>query len=151
MPKWPRNQNPDSSGIGIVTPLDSHSWNPPVFSTSTDKILVLNFGLESSTSHPQFSLRPKIQSVKYPSVPTMLDLQSWPKKFVLGCVNSPPAQRSILRSMPATSSDSHPTQSAAANPVCGFSMMEQVRLCSVWPMENWLGSSMNHIQGSRTV
>ena len=30
-------------------------------------------------------------------------------------------------------------------PVCGFSMMEQVRLCAVWPMENWLGSSMNLI------
>ena len=24
------------------------------------------------------------------------------------------------------------------NPVCGFTMMEQVRLCAVWPMENWL-------------
>ena len=22
-------------------------------------------------------------------------------------------------------------------------MMEQVRLCTVWPMENWLGSSLN--------
>ena len=22
--------------------------------------------------------------------------------------------------------------------VCGFSMIEQVRLCAVWPMENWL-------------
>ena len=39
----------------------------------------------------------------------------------------------------------------SSNPVCGFSMMEQVRLCAVWPMENWLGSSMNHIQGWRTV
>ena len=29
------------------------------------------------------------------------------------------------------------------NPVCGLSMMEQVRLCAVWPMENWLGSSLN--------
>ena len=29
-------------------------------------------------------------------------------------------------------------------------MMEQVRLCAVWPMENWLGSSMNHIQGWMT-
>ena len=26
------------------------------------------------------------------------------------------------------------------------SMMEQARLCAVWPMENWLGSSWNHIQ-----
>ena len=26
-------------------------------------------------------------------------------------------------------------------------MMEQIRLCTVWPTENWLGSSMNHIQG----
>ena len=33
------------------------------------------------------------------------------------------------------------------HPVCGFSMMEQVRLCAVWPMENWLGSSLNQIQG----
>ena len=35
--------------------------------------------------------------------------------------------------------------------VCGFSMMEQVRLCSVWPMENWCGSSLNQIQGWTTV
>ena len=30
-------------------------------------------------------------------------------------------------------------------------MMEQVRLCSVWPMENWCGSSLNQIQGWTTV
>ena len=30
-------------------------------------------------------------------------------------------------------------------------MMEQVRLRHVWPTENWLGSSMNHIQGWTTV
>ena len=35
----------------------------------------------------------------------------------------------------------------SSNPVCGFSMMEQVRLCAVWPTENWLASSMNQIQG----
>ena len=35
----------------------------------------------------------------------------------------------------------------SSNPVCGFSMMEQVRLCDVWPIENWLGSSLNQIQG----
>ena len=29
----------------------------------------------------------------------------------------------------------------SSSPVCGFSMMKQVRLCAVWPMENWLGSS----------
>ena len=29
--------------------------------------------------------------------------------------------------------------------------MERVRLCAVWPTENWLGSSMNHIQGWMTV
>ena len=29
----------------------------------------------------------------------------------------------------------------SSNPVCGFSMMQQVRLCAVWPMGNWLGSS----------
>ena len=29
--------------------------------------------------------------------------------------------------------------------------MEQVRLCAVWPMENWLGSFMNHKQGWMTV
>ena len=34
----------------------------------------------------------------------------------------------------------------SSNPVCGFYMMEQDRLCAVWPRENWLGSSMNHIQ-----
>ena len=26
-------------------------------------------------------------------------------------------------------------------------MMEEVKLCAVWPMENWLGSSLNQIQG----
>ena len=30
-------------------------------------------------------------------------------------------------------------------------MMEQVRLCAVWPTENWLASSLNHIQGWATV
>ena len=30
-------------------------------------------------------------------------------------------------------------------------MMEQVRLCSVWPMENWLGSPLNQIQDWTTV
>ena len=39
----------------------------------------------------------------------------------------------------------------SSNPVCGFSIMEQVRLCAVWPTENWLGSSLNHIQGWTTV
>ena len=29
-------------------------------------------------------------------------------------------------------------------------MMEQVRLGAVWPMENWLGSSLNQIQGWTT-
>ena len=37
------------------------------------------------------------------------------------------------------------------NPVCGFSMMEQVRLCAVWPMENWLGTSLNQIRGWSSV
>ena len=39
----------------------------------------------------------------------------------------------------------------SSNPLCGFSMMEQVRLCVVWARENWLGSSMNHLQGWKTV
>ena len=26
-------------------------------------------------------------------------------------------------------------------------MMEQFRICAVWPTEYWIGSSMNHIQG----
>ena len=39
----------------------------------------------------------------------------------------------------------------SSNPVSGFSMMEQVRLFAVWPMENWLGSSWNHMQGLTTV
>ena len=39
----------------------------------------------------------------------------------------------------------------SSNPVCGLSMMEQVRLCAVWPRENWLGSSLNQIQGRTTV
>ena len=30
-------------------------------------------------------------------------------------------------------------------------MMEQVRLCAVWPMENWFCPSLNHIQGWTTV
>ena len=41
----------------------------------------------------------------------------------------------------------------SSNPVCGSSMMEQVeqvRFCAVWPMENWLASSMNYIQGWMT-
>ena len=37
------------------------------------------------------------------------------------------------------------------NPVCGFFMMDQVRLCAVWPMENWFGSFFNQIQGWTTV
>ena len=39
----------------------------------------------------------------------------------------------------------------SSNPVCGFFMMEQDRLCAVWPMENWLGSSQNQIQDWTTV
>ena len=39
----------------------------------------------------------------------------------------------------------------SSNPVCGFSMMEQVRLCAVWPRDNWFGSSMNHLWGWKTV
>ena len=35
--------------------------------------------------------------------------------------------------------------------VCGFSIMEQVRLCAVRPTENWLGSSLNQIQGGTAV
>ena len=38
-----------------------------------------------------------------------------------------------------------------SNPVCDISMMEQVRLCAVWPMENWLGSSLNQIHGWTNV
>ena len=39
----------------------------------------------------------------------------------------------------------------SSNPASGFSEMKQVRLCAVWPMENWLGSSLNQIQGWTTV
>ena len=39
----------------------------------------------------------------------------------------------------------------SSNPARGFSMMEQIRLCAVWPMKNWLGSSLNQIQGWTTV
>ena len=39
----------------------------------------------------------------------------------------------------------------SSNPVCAFSMMEQVGLCAVWKMENWLDSSVNLIQGWITV
>ena len=42
--------------------------------------------------------------------------------------------------------------SQSSNPVlCGFSIMKQSKLCGVWPMENWLVSSVNHIQGRMTV
>ena len=39
----------------------------------------------------------------------------------------------------------------SSNPACGFSMMEQVRLCAVLPVETWLGSSLTQIQGWTTV
>ena len=39
----------------------------------------------------------------------------------------------------------------SSNPVCGFSMLELVRLSAFWPMENWLDSSFNQIQGWSTV
>ena len=39
----------------------------------------------------------------------------------------------------------------SSNSVCGFSMKEQVRLCAVWPMENFIGSSLNQTQGWTTV
>ena len=39
----------------------------------------------------------------------------------------------------------------SSNPVCGFSVIEQVRLCAVWPTESWFGSCMNHTQGCMTV
>ena len=39
----------------------------------------------------------------------------------------------------------------SSNPECGYSMMEQVRLCDVLPTENWLGSSLYHKQGWTTV
>ena len=39
----------------------------------------------------------------------------------------------------------------SSNPICGFFIMETVRLCAVWPRENWLGSSLNQIQGWTTV
>ena len=39
----------------------------------------------------------------------------------------------------------------SSNPVCGFSTMEQSRLCAGWPTDNWLGSSMKNIQGWMTV
>ena len=32
-----------------------------------------------------------------------------------------------------------------------FSVMEQVRLCAVWPTENWLDSSMNHRKSWKSV
>jgi len=35
----------------------------------------------------------------------------------------------------------------SSNPACGFSAMKHVRLCAIWP----IGSSMNHIQGWKTV
>ena len=39
----------------------------------------------------------------------------------------------------------------SSNPVYVFSIVEQGRLGVVWPTENWLGSSMKHIQGWKTV
>ena len=36
----------------------------------------------------------------------------------------------------------------SSNPECSFSMMEQVRLCAVWHMKDWLGTHFqNHNQG----
>ena len=43
-------------------------------------------------------------------------------------------QTSFFQIMTVALSDSHPT--TGSNPVCGFSMMEQVRHCAVWPTEN---------------
>ena len=61
--------------------------------------------------------------------------------------------RSFVRSRPEFLALKHKSRilGHSSNPVCGFSMMEQVRLCAVWPMENWLGSSLNQIQGWTTV
>ena len=39
----------------------------------------------------------------------------------------------------------------SSNPVCGFSVMEHVRLCALWSTDNWHGSSLNKIQGWTTV
>ena len=33
----------------------------------------------------------------------------------------------------------------SSNPASDFSILEQVRLCDVWPTENWLGVSLNQI------
>ena len=46
-----------------------------------------------------------------------------------------PNQTSSFQSMRVAYSDH------SSNPVCCFSMMEQVRHCTVWPLENWLGTS----------
>ena len=56
-------------------------------------------------------------------------------------------------SWPEISSEEHESSifRQSSNPVSGFSMMEHVRFCAAWPTENWLGSSMNHIQGWNTV
>ena len=35
--------------------------------------------------------------------------------------------------------------------VCGFSITEQVRVCAVWPTENWLLSFLVRILGGKTV
>ena len=37
------------------------------------------------------------------------------------------------------------------NPACGFFIMEHSWICAVRPTENWLGSSLNQIQGWTTV
>ena len=34
----------------------------------------------------------------------------------------------------------------SCNPASGFSMMEQVKLCAVCLIENWLGSSMYRVE-----
>ena len=39
----------------------------------------------------------------------------------------------------------------SSNLVCGLSMLEEAWLCPVWPSENWLCSSWNHIQDWVTV
>ena len=39
----------------------------------------------------------------------------------------------------------------SSKPVCGFSVMEQVRLCAILPMENWYSSSLHQMPGWITV
>ena len=61
------------------------------------------------------------------------------------------AQVRITNRVPCSSLKHESRILGHSNHVCAFSIMELVRLCAVWPTENWLGSSLNQTRGRTTV